>query len=346
MVLIRIVVLLFLGIGLCHAQQPKYHIIWEDGQPKGIETIFSDDFLFSKETLQFQLAGSEQKILGEKYATDSSVIFKPIIPFSYNVDYKVYAGMDYGYTFSIAPTKNAPLVKAIYPLGDTVPSNFLKLYIEFDQPMGEGRANEFVELLHDGKVVENAFLLLQPELWNADHTVLTLWLEPGRIKRDLGPNKKLGPILQEGNTYEVVVNQQFSSNVGLPLQNEFKKTYYVGNRDSKSPDVKHWQLEKPAADDSPLIIHFDEPLSLKVAVNAMKVMHQGTALRGSFVVISDKSIAFKPQSTWQKGNYIIEVESRVEDLAGNNLNRLFDQDLKKLKAIKDQQVYKISFRVD
>ena len=36
------------------------------------------------------------------------------------------------------------------------------------------------------------FLDLQPELWNAEGTVLTLWLDPGRIKRDLIPNKELG----------------------------------------------------------------------------------------------------------------------------------------------------------
>ena len=38
---------------------------------------------------------------------------------------------------------------------------------------------------------------------------------------------------------------------------------------------------------------------------------------------------FYPAEPWNTGNYMIEVEGRLEDLAGNNLNRLFEKDLHK-----------------
>ena len=50
---------------------------------------------------------------------------------------------------------------------------------------------------------EDIFLTLETELWNADHTELTLWLDPGRIKKDLIPNQKLGIPIKNGNSYEL-----------------------------------------------------------------------------------------------------------------------------------------------
>ena len=38
--------------------------------------------------------------------------------------------------------------------------------------------------------MKSIFLELENELWNPEHTQLTLWLDPGRIKRDLIPNQR------------------------------------------------------------------------------------------------------------------------------------------------------------
>ena len=36
---------------------------------------------------------------------------------------------------------------------------------------------------------------------------------------------------------------------------------------------------------------------------------------------------FKPTQDWDKETYIIKCDSIIEDLAGNNLERLFDRDI-------------------
>ena len=49
---------------------------------------------------------------------------------------------------------------------------------------------------------------------------------------------------------------------------------------------------------------------------------------GSFTLSDKESILkFQPISEWENGNYTITVDSKLEDLAGNNLNHPFDRDL-------------------
>ncbi|HSF52494.1 MAG TPA: Ig-like domain-containing protein, partial [Algoriphagus sp.] len=51
-------------------------------------------------------------------------------------------------------------------------------------------------------------------------------------------------------------------------------------------------------------------------------------ISGKWIIgLEEKSIQFIPENSWKKGKYILQVESRLEDLAGNNLNRLFETDL-------------------
>ena len=38
-------------------------------------------------------------------------------------------------------------------------------------------------------------------------------------------------------------------------------------------------------------------------------------------------LIFKPDLDWKVGDYELLIDSKLEDLAGNNLNHLFDKDL-------------------
>ena len=39
----------------------------------------------------------------------------------------------------------------------------------------------------------------------------------------------------------------------------------------------------------------------------------------------EKIVQFVPKESWKKGTYRIIMDSRLEDVAGNNLNNLLDQ---------------------
>ena len=60
----------------------------------------------------------------------------------------------------------------------------------------------------------------------------------------------------------------------------------------------------------------------------ISVYHKDKRIDGDFSLSDNETlIHFKPKSHWQPGQYQIIVSSILEDLAGNNLNRLFDNDL-------------------
>ena len=59
----------------------------------------------------------------------------------------------------------------------------------------------------------------------------------------------------------------------------------------------------------------------------------------------ERTWAFYPANEWLPATYTIEIESRLEDLAGNNLNRLFDNDLSKPQKKNPLDVYKKTFQV-
>jgi hypothetical protein len=89
--------------------------------------------------------------------------------------------------------------------------------------MMESRSAGFIKLVKNGTdTLHDAFLDLQPELWNEDRTVITLWLDPGRIKRDLQPNLKLGAPLQQSEKYRSL----FQSNGKIPMDANWKKIMY------------------------------------------------------------------------------------------------------------------------
>jgi hypothetical protein len=57
---------------------------------------------------------------------------------------------------------------------------------------------------------------------------------------------------------------------------------------------------------------------------------------------NESSWKFIPTNPWAPGEVQLRVESNLEDLAGNNLNRLFDRDiLNNESPVVDQEVHQI-----
>jgi hypothetical protein len=301
--------------------------------------------------LKIHLAKSNSSILGEYIVTDDAVIFHPLLPLTRGLEYEVYLKNKLLGEVEV-PTddsKNAPTVLAIYPTADTLPENLLKIYIEFSKPMQEGEALNHVMLIKNSNdTLSSVFLDLQPELWNNDRTILTLWLDPGRIKRDLQPNKKLGLPLVKGFKYQLLINKDWQDADGAELENLYRKDFVAGIRDSISPDPAKWNIDVPeTGSKQSLKIYLHESLDYILLKNTVRIVDDnGHALAGVIDVSAKESILyFTPSVAWKTGNYTIEVESRLEDFAGNNLNRLFDNDLTKQGQALEQKVFKKQFHV-
>lgn len=291
-------------------------------------------------------------ILGELNREGADISFTPAIPFEFNTSYQILEKeLVVGeFTTRKKAKVKPPKLVAIHPQLDTVPENLLKMYFVFSEPMQEvASALDFIEVIDRQTTTKtNIFLPLETELWNADHTELTLWLDPGRIKKDLIPNKKLGIPIVEGNRYTIRISKQWESAEGIPLVKTYQKTIVVGPRDVQRPVVANWGLTIPSTNTKEALgISFDATLDAMLIEKNVAVLDvAGNTISGGFLVMKDgQSALFIPQETWKAGTYNLIVQSSLEDLAGNNLNRLFDTDLKQSPKTQTVASYSIVFTI-
>jgi hypothetical protein len=250
---------------------------------------------------------------------------------------------------AITPTTLASVVE-IFPSTDQVPENLLKFYVFFSAPMSRGNIYDFIHLRDSsGKEVELPFLQIDEELWNAEMTRLTLFIDPGRIKRGVKPLEEVGPALEAGKKYQLVIDQQWKDATGHPLKDMFAKTFSVGPPDRTPVDPKQWKIEvpKPQTRD-PLAITFPEPMDYALASRMIYIVRDsGESVRGTNTLRDrEQSWFFAPETAWASGKYAVAVQTTIEDLAGNNIGKLFEVDL--FEGVKQRftnSVFKLPFEV-
>ena len=288
-------------------------------------------------------------ILGDFSLTEDTYKFEPVIPFSKGSTYVLYQNSKEVSSFTINNTNDtiAPEVIAVYPTTNKVPENLLKMYFVFSNPMQEvDSALDYITITHNetGKVVD-VFLELTTELWNKEHTQLTLWLDPGRIKRDLIPNKEKGLPLLKGQHYTLKIAKNFKDAHGKTLQQAHKKEFTVIDRDSKKPIPKNWELQTTL---DVLTLNFKESMDAALALETFNIVtNKGDKVQGDFELLDkERILKFYPKHPFALGEYVIIIESRLEDLAGNNLNHPFDKDLNNSKNQDITEVKKLLFTIE
>ncbi len=308
-------------------------ITYEKG--RAVEVSFKSDIGPEKLKL-FVKGASETAVLGIISRNDSGYRFQPAIPLAGGQSYEFRSDGKKlsGFTINDNGSRIPPEMVAIYPTNDTVPENLLKIYLQFSQPMqAVGKALDFITVMDNTTGHEiNIFLELKAELWNAERNQLTLWLDPGRIKTDLIPNQELGLPLRQGHEYEINISAKWRSAHGETLNRPIKKMLYVKEQDSERPTINTWKIASPAANTpAPLLIRFGEAMDAILAVETITITDsKGTEIEGDLEVRNrETELLFTPLIHWNKGKYYVTVDSKLEDLAGNNLDRLFDTDLSK-----------------
>ena len=314
-------------------------IQWE--RDKAVAIIVPQKFLKSvssdsvNELMQIRLSKRHQPVLGDYLFEDDKIIFRPIIAFTRGLKYQVYVRNELIDEIEIQAVHStiAPEIVAVYPALDTLPENLLKFYVSFSKPMQEGDAFSKIRLIKDDHDTLS-FIFLDMELWNNERTMLTLWLDPGRIKRDLQPNKLLGPPLNKGSNYQLTIDSDWQDAEGVLLKQNFTKKFFTGPRDSVSPDEQAWIIDVPKAKTKePLKVSFNESLDHVLAENTISLVDAtDNQVKGKLNVNDYGTVLyFLPDMEWKQGIYILQIESRLEDLSGNNLDRLFDTDVSKKK---------------
>lgn len=290
-------------------------------------------------------------MLGDVDVTVKDIVFTPVVPFTAGHSYLIFyqTRLIREVRVPLPDSHSAPAITAVYPSTDTLPENVLKLYLLFSAPMREGEAINHIKLIPEyGDTLAGTFLNLQPELWNEAANVLTVWFDPGRIKRDLIPNREKGNPLTRGQQYTLVIDSAWAGANGLTLRQTFRKKFFVTARDSTSPKPESWRYSQPlAATFDPLIVSFPESLDYFLLQESLTILDASSkAVAGTFEVMpKERAVKFMPNEKWQPGRFKLRIASVLEDLAGNNLNRPFERDNLGHEVTSTRQFYEIPFSV-
>lgn len=289
------------------------------------------------------IKNSQPAVLGNYEMTGEMLTFTPLFDFQPNINYLAVFNKEHFWHFNINPSQNIPVpeVLQLYPSADTLPANLLKIYLHFTNSMTQGNCYRYIHLLNDqGDTLRGVFLELHPELWDRDGKRLTLWFDPGRVKRELAPNRSFGSPLEPAKSYEIRISRLWRDINGNQLRTPFSKRFFVRSADRQRPNIQNWLVfsPKPFTLD-PLIIKFGEPLDAALSHRAILIYGENQQKIAGRPILKqgETEYWFYPASHWLPGPYQVKVASILEDLAGNNLNRLFDRDLREKPAENSEQ---------
>ena len=220
-----------------------------------------------------------------------------------------------------------PEVIAIYPKTDSIPVNILRFYIQFSKPMQEMNILQHVHLTNSSNQdLTGVFYENQYELWNENRTMVTIIVDPGRVKTGLLANNKMGRAFDEGIKYSLTVDNSLLDFNDQKLGKSFTKTFVAVKEDRLAPDTKKWDLTLPKKNTKEEIeIHFNDKIDPISATTLIKIYKGNKEIKGAILLKKkEKAWLFQPLNEWEIGEYQIVVNPRLEDIAANSLTQIFD----------------------
>jgi hypothetical protein len=224
-------------------------------------------------------------------------------------------------------------VRHIFPSSDCLPENLLRFYVCFSNPMQRGLALEQVSLLDsDAQPVADALYRPPLELWDRSMQQLTVLLDPGRLKRRVGPNVALGPPLKVGQRYTLEVASGMTDMYGRLLHMPLRKHFIAADPVREHISIDTWTILPPAKGSrEALALFFPAPLDWALLFHTITIRStDGSIIEGQVGVDQSETLwRFIPASPWSEGEYHIRVGSSLEDVCGNTITGAFDRSLRK-----------------
>lgn len=273
-------------------------------------------------------------IAGRYQLDNQTISFTPTFDFVAGQDYviRVVEGEHSSKltAFKLTPKTpvTAPTVTAVYPSGESLPENVLRFYIHFSTPMQPHVAFDHIKLVDAaGNIDDAAFMRFKQELWNADRTRLTLLMDPGRIKRGVATNERLGAALHAGQDYKLVIDGGWQTANGGQSLVRFEKSFHVTAALRTLPNIDNWQITAPKiGSEQALKIAFDRPFDYELLRSKIHVLTpNGEIIQGNITTEDNESTwLFHPETTWQNEQITVVIDATLEDVAANNFKDLLD----------------------
>ena len=238
-------------------------------------------------------------------------------------------------------TVHRPIVEEVYPTGDILPNNLLRLYVYFSAPMQRGQTLEKVTLrsVSTGEPVDGVFFQSRYELWSDDGRRLTLLLDPGRVKTGLDANDGLGRALTEGEHYQLELGAALRGSNGCQLTGGLVKDFTAGPADIEAPSLAAWQLNPPRENTRDVVrLSLNGPHDHVSLAHRLRVKTDADQpVAGSIeLAASETEWRFIPRSPWTAERYTIRIDPALEDVAGNRLTGLFDDPTGESRTLQSQ----------
>jgi hypothetical protein len=340
----------------------------EKGKPAVIEVAGLDAVILQKlrehppadwsAVFAVRVGSARTAMLGAYQVDDNTIRFEPRFPLVPGLVYRVTfdpsaatggKAMTAEVSVPKPPTAATTVVEQIYPTRSDLPENQLKFYLHFSKPMSRGEAYRRIRLLReDGTAVESPFLELDEELWTPDGKRFTLFFHPGRVKRGLKPREALGPILEEGKRYSLVVDAGWPDEDGNPLKSDFRKSFSAGKPDDEQPNPIKWKVQQPkAGSDAALVVEFPESLDHALLQRMLWVVDaENRRVPGTIRIGKHETVwGFRPDKPWSAGTYRLMINTALEDLAGNSVASPFEVDVFRKVERREEKTVALSFVV-
>jgi hypothetical protein len=283
-------------------------------------------------------------VFGRYYFLEDGVRFMPHFPFERGVSYRAsFDPRPLGSSrlsdvltleFSVPRQRSAfpPVVKNVFPSSDHLPENLLRFYICFSNSMQRGRVRAEISLLGpDGEPAPDVLYRAPVELWDRSMRHLTILLDPGRLKRGVGPNRELGPPLKASQVYTLAVGAGMTDLSGSQLPETIYKRFRVIDAVREPIAVEQWKIVPPVTNSrQPLVLMFPRPLDRALLSNTITIASNSERPIAGQIEIdqSERRWSFTPTSLWAAGSYHVRVAPSLEDVCGNSITAAFDRPLR------------------
>jgi hypothetical protein len=231
-------------------------------------------------------------------------------------------------------------VTHIFPSSDFLPENLLRFYVCFSNSMRRGRAEAEISLFGaDEEPVPDVLYHAPVELWDRSMRCLTILLDPGRLKRGVGPNRALGPPLKTGREYTLAVGGGMTDISGRELRATVRKRFRVTDAVREPIAIDQWEVVPPETNSrQPLLLMFPRPLDWALLPQAIIVAPISQLPIDGQVEIDqcERRWSFTPASPWVAGPYQVRVASSLEDVCGNSPTAAFDRALRPGSDLADE----------
>jgi hypothetical protein len=155
-------------------------------------------------------------------------------------------------------------------------------------------------------------------------------------------HEEAGPPLTSGRAYRLIIDDTLRDANGNTLTAPYEKSFTVTDADRTSPNHEEWGVTPPAMGSAgPVRVVFPRPLDHALLGRFLTVRDDNGGAVGGTVTIAEEETVWEyvPDTPWAAGNYVVVVKTVLEDLAGNQIGRLFDVDARRTGAPPDAGEY-------